>query len=167
MNTKVPGTAADRLDLTVAIDVGAWDTTAVTHAEQAAYATFCVVSETDTPCEAGIRLSDDATVQGLNRDYRGKDTPTNVLSFATLDDDAPLAPGAPVLLGDIIIALETITREARDQNKTFSDHFRHLVVHGMLHLLGFDHETDAEAEDMEALEKRILSDLGIDDPYET
>ncbi|KIL97948.1 Metal-dependent hydrolase YbeY involved in rRNA and/or ribosome maturation and assembly [Paramagnetospirillum magnetotacticum MS-1] len=116
--------------------------------------------------ELSIVLADDATVQGLNRDWRGKDQPTNVLSFASLDDeDAPLVPGAPLLLGDVILAYETCAAEAKDQGKTLADHFGHLVVHGVLHLLGYDHMDDEEAAEMESLETTLLAALGIADPY--
>lgn len=116
--------------------------------------------------ELSIVLADDATVQGLNRDWRGKDQPTNVLSFASLDDkDAPLVPGAPLLLGDVVLAFETCAAEARDQGKPLADHFGHLVVHGVLHLLGYDHLDDEEAAEMESLETTLLAALGIPDPY--
>lgn len=116
--------------------------------------------------ELSIVLADDATVQGLNRDWRGKDQPTNVLSFASLDDeDAPLVPGAPLLLGDVVLAFETCAAEARDQGKPLANHFGHLVVHGVLHLLGYDHLDDEEAAEMESLETTLLAALGIPDPY--
>lgn len=122
--------------------------------------------EEDGPLEVSILLADDETVRTLNRAWRGQDKPTNVLSFASLDDeDEPRVPGAPLLLGDVILAFETTAREAADQGKPLADHFGHLVVHGVLHLLGYDHEEDAEAEEMEALESSILAALGIPDPY--
>ncbi|MDX9859346.1 MAG: rRNA maturation RNase YbeY [Rhodospirillales bacterium] len=118
------------------------------------------------PAEASLVLADDATVRQLNRDYRGRDEPTNVLSFANLDGDPPLlADGAPVLLGDVVLAYETTASEAAAQGKPLSDHFSHLVVHGMLHLLGFDHVNAAQAEEMEGLEVRVLKGLGVADPY--
>ena len=122
----------------------------------------------DGPVEISVVLADDATVQALNRDWRGKDKPTNVLSFAALDDeDAPLVPGAPLLLGDIILAFETCRAEAESLGKPLSDHLCHLVVHGVLHLLGYDHEEDeAEAEEMERLETAILAGFAIADPYD-
>lgn len=115
--------------------------------------------------EVSLVLADDAAVQALNRDYRGQDKPTNVLSFAAMEDDGPALPGEPVALGDVVLALGTVLREAREQGKPAADHLRHLTVHGVLHLLGFDHETDGEAEEMEALEVRILAGLGLADPY--
>jgi probable rRNA maturation factor len=121
--------------------------------------------------ELGLTLADDAAVQDLNREHRGKDRPTNVLSFPLADDilghglPPPPAPGVPVMLGDLILARETCAAEAAAQGKPLSDHAAHLVVHGVLHLLGHDHETDAMAEAMERLEIAILSGLGIADPY--
>ena len=115
--------------------------------------------------EASLVLADDAFVQALNRDYRGQDKPTNVLSFANLDGAGGPASDAPLLLGDVVIALETTVAEAAAAGRPLSDHFCHLVVHGMLHLLGFDHQTDAQADGMERLEIRILQSLGIADPY--
>ncbi|WP_316975901.1 rRNA maturation RNase YbeY [Shumkonia mesophila] len=117
------------------------------------------------PAEASLVLADDALVQGLNRDYRGMDKPTNVLTFANLDGDGPAPGGAPVLLGDIVLAYETTAAEAAAQGKPLADHFSHLVVHGMLHLLGFDHTSAAQAEEMEGLEIRVLKGLGVADPY--
>ena len=113
----------------------------------------------------GIMLSDDAQQRGLNRTYRGKDSSTNVLSFALADPDSLTPPGAPVLLGDVVLAFETVAREAAEQNKPLSHHLQHLVVHGVLHLLGFDHENDADAAIMEAREVEILQTLGVPDPY--
>ncbi|WP_035705511.1 rRNA maturation RNase YbeY [Niveispirillum irakense] len=158
------------------------------------------------PAELSLVLADDPTVHELNRTYRGKDKPTNVLSFALYadgetgteedefappddwqdeedeeddpdsaeEDDAPdgegddfpsSGPAVPVLLGDVILAFETVAREADEQSKPFADHLTHLVTHGVLHLLGYDHIEDAEAEVMERLETQILSGLGIADPY--
>ena len=120
----------------------------------------------DGPVEVSVVLASDAMVHEMNRQYRGQDKPTNVLSFATLDDeDAPLPEGAPLLLGDVVLAFETVVREAGEQGKPLADHFGHLVVHGVLHLLGFDHEDDGEAAEMEALEQALLAALGVADPY--
>jgi len=112
--------------------------------------------------ELGVLLSDDAHVKSVNQEWRGIDKPTNVLSFPAVEP-AKLARAA--FLGDIIIAYETVEREARHEGKAFADHYAHLVVHGFLHLLGFDHIDEADAERMESLEVAILSSLDIPDPY--
>jgi probable rRNA maturation factor len=114
----------------------------------------------------GIVLTDDSEQRALNRTWRGKDSSTNVLSFAMIGPDEPPPPGAPVLLGDVVLAFETVAREAGGQKKPLSDHLAHLVVHGVLHLLGFDHEADAEAAIMEARETAILRGLGVPSPYD-
>ncbi len=111
-----------------------------------------------------VLLADDATVQALNRTWRGKDKPTNVLSFPAADQ--PLPPGAPQPLGDVVLAYDTLLRESAEQSKPLSHHLAHLLVHGTLHLLGQDHETgEAQADAMEALEVAVLATLGIPDPY--
>lgn len=110
--------------------------------------------------EVSVLLSDDATIRLLNRDWRGLDKATNVLSFPT---PGPLA--ARPLLGDIAVSWQTTRREADDEGKPVADHLAHLLVHGFLHLLGYDHERDSEADAMERLETSILADLGIADPY--
>jgi probable rRNA maturation factor len=117
------------------------------------------------PVELGIALADAAEQRRLNRDYRGHDAPTNVLAFPAWEPGAPLPSDAPVLLGDVVLALETLVREAAEQNKPLADHLQHLTVHGVLHLLGFDHQTPAEAAIMEALERSILAELAVPDPY--
>jgi probable rRNA maturation factor len=111
--------------------------------------------------EVSILLTDDAEQQELNQQWRGKDSSTNVLSFPQIEPFAPLVG----LLGDITVARETVEREAVDQGVTLDDHFTHLVVHGFLHLLGYDHMNDAEALQMESLETQIMASLGVDDPY--
>ncbi|RMF12527.1 MAG: rRNA maturation RNase YbeY, partial [Alphaproteobacteria bacterium] len=128
------------------------------------------------PAQVSVLLTDDAQVRDLNCRYRGKDSATNVLSFPALDEAARAAlrrggrvatgpiPG-PMLLGDLALAFETLSREAQIAAKPLEDHFCHLVVHGFLHLVGYDHESDDEAEVMEALERRVLARLGIPDPY--
>lgn len=111
--------------------------------------------------EVTIRLVDEGESQSLNRDYRGKDKPTNVLSFPF---DAP--PGIDIdLLGDLIICRQVVEYEAEQQGKQLMDHWAHMVVHGSLHLLGYDHIEDDEAEQMEALERDILATMGVPDPY--
>ncbi|MCC4264978.1 rRNA maturation RNase YbeY [Oceanimonas baumannii] len=112
--------------------------------------------------EVTVRLVDEAESQELNRDYRGKDKPTNVLSFPF---EAP--PGVELpLLGDLVICRQVVEREAAEQNKPLQAHWAHMVVHGCLHLLGFDHIKDDEADIMEAREIRILARLGMDNPYQ-
>ncbi len=119
----------------------------------------------DRPLELCMVLANDALVQVLNKEYRAKDKPTNVLTFATLDDEDMPDMGGMLSLGDVILALETIQREATEQNKPFAEHLTHLCVHGTLHLLGYDHMDEDEATVMETLEIRILSQLGIQNPY--
>jgi probable rRNA maturation factor len=124
------------------------------------------MAESETPIEVSVLLADDDFVRKLNRDYRGRDEPTNVLSFPA--DRAPDQPGPatePILLGDIVLALPTVLAEAQSSGVAVGDHTAHLVVHGVLHLFGYDHMDDAEAEAMEDLETRILAGLGIGDPY--
>lgn len=112
--------------------------------------------------EISLVLADNKFVQDLNRDYRGKDKPTNVLSFP----QDPEPGSALAHLGDVIMAYETMLRESEEQNKQLNSHITHLLVHGILHLMAYDHETDAEAEEMESLEIRILETLGVKNPYE-
>jgi probable rRNA maturation factor len=112
--------------------------------------------------EVSLRLADDAALRTLNLRWRGIDKPTNVLSFPSASP-GPLSNATA--LGDIALAYETLAREAEDLGVPLADHYRHLLAHGFLHLIGYDHRTDAEAERMEALETRILARLGAGDPY--
>ena len=112
--------------------------------------------------EVSILLTDDAAVSRLNRQWRGIDKPTNVLSFPAAK---PGVQGPPPLLGDVIVAYETLKREAEEEDKPVLHHLAHLAVHGYLHLLGYDHQTDSEADAMEGLERDILARLCIADPY--
>lgn len=111
--------------------------------------------------ELAIVLTNDAEQHELNQQWRGKDSSTNVLSFPQIEPFAPVTG----ILGDITMARETLEREALEQGTSFPHYFTHLVVHGFLHILGYDHLTDAEAHQMESLETAILASLGIDDPY--
>jgi probable rRNA maturation factor len=116
--------------------------------------------------ELAVMLTDDAGIRTLNNNWRGIDKPTNVLSFPALQPTGAGGPDdAPRMLGDIAIAYETTRKEADDEQKPFDHHLSHLAVHGFLHLIGYDHETEDDAEKMEALEAEILAQLGIPDPY--
>lgn len=142
---------------------GAWDDAAISDAtvSLAAQAAFAQALPAGlAPYEATIVLTDDAEMRDLNRTWRGKDEPANVLSFPAGD-----APGEDGALGDIVIAYETSKAEADQTGIPLSEHVSHLVVHGVLHLLGFDHLDDVEAEQMEDLERKALASLGIADPY--
>lgn len=129
----------------------AWVETALEHAPEFSAA----------EAELSIRIVDEAESQSLNHEYRGKDKPTNVLSFPfESPEHIELS-----LLGDLIICAPVVANEAAEQSKTLQAHWAHMVVHGVLHLLGYDHIEDDEAEEMEALETQILSQLGYSDPY--
>ncbi|TNE67121.1 MAG: rRNA maturation RNase YbeY [Alphaproteobacteria bacterium] len=160
-------------DLEIAADgLGEPGPVATTIETAAATALLAALTHPDAPMELSVRIVDDAESQALNRDYRGKDKPTNVLSFPGTDPDeisdcfrmAKLG-GPPVMLGDLAIAAPVLVREAAEQDKPVLEHLAHLTVHGVLHLLGYDHIDEEEAEDMEAFEAEILADLGIADPY--
>jgi probable rRNA maturation factor len=124
-----------------------------------------IVNADTGEAEIAVMLTDDAGMRTLNSNWRGIDKPTNVLSFPAL----PASPGgpddAPRMLGDIAIAYQTTRKEADDEQKPFDHHLSHLAVHGFLHLIGYDHEKDDDAEAMETLEQEILAHLGIPDPY--
>jgi probable rRNA maturation factor len=115
--------------------------------------------------EVSVLLADDGRLRSLNRTWRNQDKPTNVLSFPAMEPGEVAHGSRPVLLGDIAIALETVLREAGAEGKAPAAHLAHLVVHGTLHLLGHDHETDGEAALMEGTEALALARLGIADPY--
>ena len=134
---------------------------------QRAIATAAEIADADTgEAELAVMLTDDAGIRTLNKNWRGIDKPTNVLSFPALPPTGPAGPDdAPRILGDIAIAFETTRSEADDEQKPFDHHLSHLAVHGFLHLIGYDHEADDDAEAMEALETEILAQLGIPDPY--
>ena len=115
------------------------------------------------PSELSLLFTDDAQIRQLNADWRDQDKPTNVLSFPVAAISPGTAPGP--MLGDIILGFETIDREANLENKPIGNHLTHLIVHGFLHLLGYDHQSEDEGREMEALEQRILHRLAIPDPY--
>lgn len=161
----------DSPEIAIAVEGGGWPPAAALKAlaERAVAAAAAALDENGRPLpEAGAALSilftDDAAMRSLNARWRGKDKPTNVLSF-------PAAPGArrgggePALLGDVALAAETVAREAAEAQLRLEDHVAHLIIHGFFHLLGYDHEVESQAEDMEALERAALSRIGIADPY--
>jgi len=131
---------------------------------------YAALETTQAPVEIAIRLTSDAEVHALNRDYREKDKPTNVLSFPMYapEDMAGLitSPDPEILLGDLVLARGVCEAEAAERGISVSDHATHLIIHGVLHLLGFDHMEDMEAHAMETLERSILRQLGLHDPYE-
>jgi probable rRNA maturation factor len=115
--------------------------------------------------EVGVRLVDDGTIRGLNRDWRGRDKPTNVLSFPLGAPEPIVDADFPWLLGDIVMSFDTVESESRADEKPIAHHVAHLAIHAALHLIGHDHETDEDADAMEAAETELLAALGIADPY--
>ena len=126
-------------------------------------ATLHVLEFDDVDSELSLVFTDDANIRTINAKWRHIDKATNVLSFPAFPMQPGQRPGP--ILGDIVIARETVQREAQEENKSFDDHLSHLIVHGLLHLTGYDHQNDDEAEQMESLERKILASLGISDPY--
>lgn len=128
------------------------------------------ISQLSAVVEVSVRLAGNDEVQALNRQYRGKDKPTNVLSFPMVQPDLvetlANSDDGEILLGDIILACDVCREEAAERGVSLEAHATHLIVHGMLHLLGYDHMADDEAEDMESLEREIMARLGLHDPYE-
>jgi probable rRNA maturation factor len=159
--------AVDWLAVEVAIPCPAWPLECAEASAHAEAAARLALRRAEAPVTAvvDITLADDDAQQALNRTWRGKDAPTNVLAFAATDPSLSVPAGAPLLLGDVVLAFETVRREAAEQDKPFADHLRHLVVHGVLHLLGYDHQDAAEAAAMEAREIAILAELGVPNPY--
>ena len=162
---EIPGLSGEApVDIDIFVEAGDWPAQAelarlVDRAVAAAFAE----TGTNGASELSIVFSDDAHVQTLNAQWRGKDKPTNVLSFPAFS----FAKGDPLppMLGDIVLAAETVAGEAALEDKPLANHITHLVTHGLLHLLGYDHETDAEAEEMESIERGALARLAIPDPY--
>ena len=145
-------------DIDIAVQSDAWTEQLSDIDGLAARAVAQILKDIDNPKlgELSLALVSDADIQTLNRDYRHKDKPTNVLSF----------PQEGPFLGDIVLALETITREAKEKSISLEHHVTHLIIHGFLHLQGYDHQTDETAREMEALEITALAALNIDNPYE-
>ncbi len=174
IDTEPPSELGAALEFDIVRDTGDWTTfepveLCVARALNAAARHYRILSE--LPACVCIALSSDASVRALNRQWRAKDSPTNVLSFPAPPQPAgrpvpgDAATSEPRFLGDIVLAAETVAREAREMGISAHHHLQHLVVHGLLHLLGFDHEQDAEATAMEALETEILATIGVADPY--
>lgn len=152
------------LSIDLSIDAPGWSarlTDAEDLVQRAAQAAYRGAGAEDA-AELSLVLADDVRVRDLNRTWRGKDSATNVLSFPTEDDGAP---GRMRHLGDVVLALETVLGEAERFGRPVGHHVAHLTVHGVLHLMGFDHQVPDEAEVMEKLEVQILQGLGVDDPY--
>lgn len=160
-----------QLDIQIAVEADGWaDETALEALASrvlGAAETYLAKAEDQPfpkqPTEVSLVFADDEMIREVNAEWRNKDKPTNVLSFPAF----PLTPGKMPgpMLGDIIIARETVEREAIELEKSFEDHLTHLMVHGFLHLFGYDHIETDDAEEMEALETRILAELGLSDPY--
>ncbi len=147
----------------VAVEAEGWPAIEVEALARAAVAAALAESgaRVAAGAEVAILFGDDAAIRALNRDWRGIDKATNVLSFPAASPPPPAAPH----LGDVALAFETCAREAAAEGKTLADHATHLIVHGVLHLVGFDHERAEDAERMEAAERRALARLGVADPY--
>ncbi len=155
------------MTVSISADDSGWDAVAnlVELARHAADAALEAAYRGPGPASLAILFTGDAAIAELNRQWRGEAKPTNVLSFPA-PAGLPVPRGEPTPLGDIVLAFGTVAREAEEQDKPLPHHATHLIVHGVLHLLGHDHETEGQAEDMEALERLILKQLGITDPYE-
>lgn len=154
------------MEIDISVEAGAWASEEDLHAlsMRAVTATFSETGQQPSPdSELSLLFTDNAHIRALNRDWRNQDKPTNVLSFPAFE----LTPGdaLPPMLGDIAFAFETVRDEAGLEDKPFDHHLTHLIVHGLLHLLGHDHEDEEEAEAMEELERAVLARLAIPDPY--
>lgn len=156
----MPSTAP--IEIAVIVNDEAWPENLEARAEEAVRAALALAKpKVKGAAELSILLTNDEEQHELNRQWRGKDSSTNVLSFPQIEPFGPVVG----ILGDITLARETLIREAEEQGVSFEAHFTHLVVHGFLHILGYDHLTDEEAAEMEGLETRILATLGVEDPY--
>jgi probable rRNA maturation factor len=162
---KIPAVPRATPTIDVVVQSASWrelpDAETIVREAIAAAAAFCDALPLD--CEVAVVLTDDEEIRALNKEWRGIDRATNVLSFPASDTAAPA--DAPQVLGDIVIAYDYLAREAALEEKAVPAHLSHLAVHGFLHLVGYDHMTDDEAELMEGLETRILATLGLPDPY--
>ena len=150
---------ANRVTVDIRVESPFWDGTGVRDVIERAAKAALAAARPGSGGELSVVLADDAFQRRLNRDWRGRDAPTNVLSF-------PAGHAARGHLGDVVLAYETVAREAEAEAKPFGHHVAHLVVHGVLHLVGYDHETDREADAMEALEVEVLARMGVPNPYE-
>lgn len=161
--------SAAAFDIDIRIDAAGWRSPEIAAEARAGEAARAAIEYSQVAAEAlelSILLTDDSAVARLNREWRGKSGPTNVLSFpGETPPDAGSETGMPILLGDIAIAFETVVAESDAAGIPITDHLRHLVVHGVLHLLGYDHENDKDADRMERCEVEILDALGVSDPY--
>lgn len=152
------------VDIDIFVEAGDWPAEAeLTRLVDRAVAAAFAETGAGGASELSVVFSDDAHIRTLNAEWRGKDKPTNVLSFPAFS--FPKGGPLPPMLGDIVLASETVAREAALEDKPVENHITHLVIHGLLHLLGHDHETDAEADEMEAIERAALARLAIPDPY--
>lgn len=166
-NRSPSGAAVQSLAIEIVDRAGAWSSLGpiagkIRRAALAAHKAACAEGVTCTGAVV-IALSDAAEVRSLNALYRGKDKPTNVLSFPVAESVRRADPGMPI--GDVILSFETVVSEASEKAIGVVDHLQHLVVHGVLHLMGFDHELEADAVSMERIESRIMLSLGVSDPY--
>ncbi|WP_428427202.1 rRNA maturation RNase YbeY [Pararhizobium sp.] len=159
------------LDIQISVEEGPWpseaDLASLSERVLGASAEFLKREERQPfpkmPPEVSLVFTDDASIREINAEWRSQDKPTNVLSFPAFPVTPGKMPGP--MLGDIILAHETLVREADDLGKPFDEHLTHLLVHGFLHLFGYDHIDESDAERMESLETRILAGLGLSDPY--
>ena len=157
-----PGRPASPLHIDIRIESPLWDGQPLAEKTVRNSVLAATAALSTAGGEVSIVLTDDSAIRSLNRDWRGIDKPTNVLSFPASGPD--IGEGAR-MLGDIVIAFETLKRECADENRDFLHHLAHLTVHGFLHLNGYDHQTDAPAEAMEGLERKIMARLNMPDPY--
>jgi probable rRNA maturation factor len=160
--TSAPRSARKKLRIDVLIDSERWKSAGNIRTLVRRAVAEAANPQSTSERELAIVLTDDSAIRQLNRLWRGVDAPTNVLSFPAATKQAE---DEPAHLGDIVLAYQTIEREARAEDKPFAHHVAHLAVHGYLHLIGFDHEHDADAETMEQAERKILRRLSIPDPY--